>query len=116
MSMNPQAMQQMLAMYKQQFPQGQPAPALPPASPVGYEGQQPGLTSAPSSPVGGETNKLLAALMKAQQQKQIQSQLDAAKNSGQVQGPAQSSIPAMYPTPGQASAPPPGTLANPQGF
>jgi hypothetical protein len=79
MSVNPQQMQQMLAQYKQQFPGGQPAPTLPPASPVGYEGQQPGLTSAPTSPVPGETGKLLAALMKAKQQKDIATQLTQAQ-------------------------------------
>jgi hypothetical protein len=83
MSMNPQQMQQMLAMFKQQFPQqgsqGQPAPTLPPATPVGYSGQQPGLTSAPASPVPGETTKLLAALMKAKQQRDTATQLTQAQ-------------------------------------
>jgi hypothetical protein len=109
-------MQQMLAQYKQQFPGGQPAPTLPPASPVGYEGAQPGInmqgTPSSGSAATSGTAKLIAALMKAQQQKQIQNQLN---NSQQVQGPAQGSIPAMYPG-ADPSTSSPGTLANPQGF
>jgi len=113
MSVTPQQMQQMLAMFKQQFPQGQ-------------QGQQgpAGFDSAPGAVMPQGINRsagnvqgaaqLIAALMKAQKQKQIQTQLS---NSQQVQGPPQGSIPAMYPS---ASDPPPtpspGTLANPQGF
>lgn len=115
MSVSPQQMQQMLAMYKQQFPNGQAQ------SPVGFDPP----TAAPSTPAGvnktagaaGGATHLIMALMQAQKQKNVQQQLDAAKNSGQVQGPAPGSIPAMYPSASDpAPATPPGTLANPQGF
>lgn len=82
MSMNPQQMQQMLAMYKQQFPGGQPAPTLPPATPVGYEGQQPALGTGginKTAGAAGGATQLLMALMKAQKQKTTQQQLDQAQ-------------------------------------
>lgn len=119
MSTSPQQMQQMLALFKQQFPQqGQAVPPLNAGAPVGYSGQQPGInmqgTPSNASTATAGTAKLLGALMKAQQQKQIQAQLN---NSQQVQGPPQGSIPAMYPGADPSTpAASPGTLANPQGF
>ena len=81
MSMSPQQMQQMLAQYKQQFPNtAQPVPNLMPPPNSGFTG-----APAPMG-TGGQISKgaaatqgtaqLIAALMKAQKQKQIQTQLD----------------------------------------
>lgn len=85
MSITPQQMEQMLAMYKQQFPSGQPAPTP-------QQQQLQGLNSVSQSLGAGApagTNKtaggangaaqLMAALMKAQKQKQIQQQLNQAQ-------------------------------------
>ncbi len=89
MSMSPQQMQQMLAMYKQQFPNGQPQPA-----PTPEQQQLQGLNQASQNLAAGPgagTNKaaggvngaaqLITALMKAQKIKQIQQGL----NQQQVQ-------------------------------
>jgi hypothetical protein len=116
MSMSPQQMQQMLAMYKQQFPQGQPA--TPQQQQLqGLNQVSAGLGAGP----GAGTNKtaggvngaaqLITALMKAQKMKQIQNQL----NSSQAQGAPQGSVAPMYPSQGTTPSDPAGTLANPGG-
>lgn len=89
MSMSPQQIQQMLAMYKQQFPAGgaQPAPTLQQQQLQGLNQAGMNLAAGP----GAGTNKsaggvngaaqLITALMKAQKMKQIQQGL----NQQQVQ-------------------------------
>jgi hypothetical protein len=114
-------MQQMLAQYKQQFPGAQPVPNLAPPPPSGFTGAQPmvgaGTAAQPSTGAAATsgTAKLLEALMKAKQQKDLQNQLQNKQNSGQVQGPPIGSTPAMYPDPNQAPPVPVGTVANPGG-
>lgn len=101
MSMTPQQMQQMLAMYKQQFPQGQPAPLTPQQQQMQSLNQvSEGLAQGPgagTNRTAGSVNgaaQLIAALMKAQKQKQIQQGL----NQSQVQA----GMPAAQANQGQA--------------
>jgi hypothetical protein len=88
--MSPQQMQQMLAQYKQ-ISGAQPVAPLNPAPAAGYEGQQPGINTQGQPSTGAAatsgTAKLIAALMKAQQQKQLGDQL-SAQNSMTQQMPA----------------------------
>jgi hypothetical protein len=77
MSVNPQQMQQMLALYKQQFP-GQGGQQ----GPVGFDAPTP--TTMPQGISRGAGNvqgasQLIMALMKAQKQKQIQQQLNQSQ-------------------------------------
>jgi len=84
MSVSPQQMQQMLAMYQQQFPNGQPqTPAqqqlqgLNQAS-AGLGAGAPAGTNKTAGGVNGAA-QLMTALMKAQKMKQIQQQLNQAQ-------------------------------------
>lgn len=85
MSMSPQQMQQMLAMYKQQFPSGTPLPPEQQQQQQQLQGMNqvsaglaagaPAGTNRTAGAVNG-TAQLLAALMTAKKQKQIQQGLD----------------------------------------
>jgi hypothetical protein len=114
MSASPQQMQALLALYKQQFPNGQtPAPS-------GYDAIPTLPTSAPAgaNKTAGGVNgaaQLVIALMKAKKLNDTQQQLNAAQNQGQVQGPPAGSIAAMYPTADQQPPVPVGTVNNPGG-
>jgi hypothetical protein len=101
MSASPQQMQQLLALYRQQFPNGQPqTPAQQQLQGINQVGQ--GLAAGP----GAGTNKtagavngaaqLMVALMKAQKMKQVQQQL----NGAQAQNPQVTPM-----TPGQGQTP-----------
>ncbi len=101
MSMTPQQMQQMLAMYKQQFPQGQPAPPTPQQQQMqsinmATAGLGSGAPAGANRTAGGVNGaaQLIAALMKAQKQKQIQQGLD--------QNQVQAGMPAAQANQGQA--------------
>jgi hypothetical protein len=91
MSMSPQAMQQMLAMYKQQFPGGaQPVPTLMPPPASGFTGAQPQINTQPptTSAITTQTDKLIAALIKAKQQRDLQDQQQTPKlQAGTAQPP-----------------------------
>jgi hypothetical protein len=113
MSVTPEQMQQMLAMYKQQFPNGgqglsgyDAMPSMPTSAPAGANKTAGGVNGAA---------QLIVALMKAKKQSDTQRQLTAMQNQGQVQGPPAGSIPAMYPTADQQPAVPVGTVDNPGG-
>lgn len=104
MSMSPQQMQQLLAQYKQQFPGGMPSPEQQQLQAISQVQQ--GLAAGPGAgtnrTAGGVNGaaQLIAALMHAQKQKQIQQQLDAKQTQNQPQ------VVPMYPDQGQTTSAP----------
>lgn len=99
MSVTPQQMQQMLAMYRQQFPgTGQPAPTVPQQQLQGLNQASAALgagapagTNKTSGAVNGSA-QLIMAMMKAQKQKQIQQQLNQQQMNQAVPGLTQQSL------------------------
>lgn len=106
MSMSPQQIQAMLAQYKQQFPGGMPSPEQQQLQAISQVQQ--GLAAGPGAgtnrTAGGVNGaaQLIAALMHAQKQKQIQQQL----NAGQTQNQPPPQVVPMYPDQGQTTSAP----------
>lgn len=95
MSVPPDQTQQMLNMYRQQFPAtGQPVAPLG-SGVAGYTGTQPQAGSG-GMPKGAATSQgvaqLITALMKAQKQKQLQQQLDQHQVNQAMPGLSQQSL------------------------
>jgi hypothetical protein len=82
---SPEQMQQMLAMYRQQFPNGQPSPQQQQLQGLNQVGQglQAPLPMGANRTAGGinGASQLIVALMKAQKMKQIQQQLNAGQTA-----------------------------------